>query len=127
MYHDSSGNTFMVEDEAVNSIDKRRELETRVHKSLVRGAIVPAAVAAVATASPSSRPYRPRRRMSLHRGTAGMVPAMTMAEGGGGNDLNKSEVAAIMSARLEGGESDIIELPTINATVVQRSGGGVGQ
>ena len=65
--------------------------------------------------------------MSLHRGTAGMVPTMTMTEGGGGNDLNKSEVAAIMSARLEGGESDIIELPTINATVVQRSGGVRGK
>ena len=100
-----------------------------MHKSLVRGVVVPAAVAAAAaSASPSSRSYRPRRRMSLHRGTAGMVPTMTMTEGGGGgNDLNKSEVAAIMSARLEGGESDIIELPTINATVVQRSGGVRGK
>jgi hypothetical protein len=116
----------MVEDDAVNSIEKRTELETRVHKSLVQGA---AQTAAAASSPPSSRPYRPRRRMSLHRGTDGMVPSLETSpktvggRNGRDGDLYESEVAAILSARLDGGESDIIELPTINATVVHRSGG----
>jgi hypothetical protein len=57
IYHDVAGNTFMVDDQAVNNQRARKELEHHLHKSLM------------VQATPSSPPrmFRPRR-MSMHRG-----------------------------------------------------------
>jgi hypothetical protein len=128
IYHDVAGNTFMVEDHAVNDIHARKKLEQQLHKSLM-----------VVQSEPTTPPrmFRPRR-MSLHRGMmGGVAPSSSLVT----PTATTSQPSTQLNPRLpgphtdhinhinelEGGESGcLIESPTINATIVQKRSGTAG-
>lgn len=133
VYQDVAGNTFMVEDDAVNNHTKRERLQATLHKSLMLHPTNQSKSTTVRIGSNQEhridnapRMYRPRR-MSLHRGMVGGDMSMFTIPQGTPSSSSSSTHTPMMSSsatlRLEGSESDVlVASPTIKATVVQRGG-----